>query len=532
MPRKVEDQELHDLDRQISLLTRQTLAAKARESLMPFIKFTMPDPANPSDPEATRYDNARHHDAIAAAVEAVVDGDIQFLILTVPPRHGKSEIVSRRLPAWFLGRFPDQNVVVATYNDDFAKDFGADVRSIMTSHQYRQIFPRVKLQRGGTAKDRLQTVEGGMATFVGVGGSLTGRGAHMLIVDDVIKSYEDARSQSFRDRAWNWFTKVAMTRRMGKKLVIITFTRWHTDDIIGRLTDPENEHYNRAIAKKIKIIDLPAIARDDDPLGRAPGEVLWPEWYDREFLEEQRGIDPLGFESLYQQRPTVADGILFRREHVQWYGPDESMPTPDMQDLRIYCASDHAVSTAQRADKTCLLKVGLDRQNNIFILDCWWQKASTDRVVEAMLDMGGGQHRPLVWWAEKGHISKSIGPFLRKRMLESGKFFSVSEVTPAGDKEQRAQSISARMAMGHVYWPRNKVWANAAIEELLAFPNGLHDDFVDAFAYIGLGLGGMFPVGNSDRHRKTEPRYGTLGWVKQQQRQDDRARRAEAYGGF
>lgn len=437
------------------------------------------------------------------------------------PTHN-SEIVSRRLPSWFLGRHPEQNVVVATYNDDFAKDFGADVRSIVTSPEYRLIFPEVRLKRGGTAKDRLQTTAGGMATFVGVGGSLTGRGAHLLIIDDLIKSYEEARSQAFRDRAWDWFTKVAMSRRMGKKLVIITFTRWHTDDIIGRLTDPENEHYSREIAKKIKIIDIPAIAfEDDDPLGRAPGEALWPEWYGLDFLEEQRNLDPLGFEALYQQRPTVADGILFRRENVRYYGPDEPVQLPPIEDLRIYCASDHAVATDQRSDFTVLLKVGLDQQNNIYLLDCWWRKARTDVVVEAMLTMGGANPKPLIWWAEKGHISKSIGPFLRKRMSETQTYFNVSEVTPAGDKEQRAQSISARMAMGHVFFPKEKNWCERAINELLAFPNGLHDDFVDTFSYIGLGLRGMFPVKRTEQTAQPA-KYGTFRWVKEAQKAEDR----------
>ena len=520
-------QSLAEIERSLKLLKRQQKALSARDNLMDFIKFTMPDPEDLSDSDKSLYENALHHDAIVRAVEEVVAENIPFLILTVPPRHGKSEIVSRRLPAWFLGRRPDWSVVVATYNDTFAMDFGADVRSIMTSPPFRQVFPGVTLARGGAAKDRLQTMSGGMATFVGVGGSLTGRGAHLLIIDDIIKSYEEARSQAFRDRAWDWFTKVAMTRRMGPKLVIITFTRWHTDDIIGRLTDPENEYYNRTLAEKIKIIDLPAIAGDDDPLQREPGEPLWPERYDLEFLEEQRSLDPLGFESLYQQRPSVADGVLFRREHIKFYDP----ATINESELRIYCASDHAVSTGQRNDSTVLLRVGVDRQNNIYVLDCWWKKARTDEVVEAMLMMGRQEPRPLVWWAEKGHISKSIGPFLRKRMSESNTYFNLVEVTPAGDKEQRAQSISARTTMGYVWFPRGKPWVEKAINELLAFPNGLHDDFVDAFAYIGLGLQSQFPVKTSEGKGRA-PKSGTFGWLKQQQRQQDRERALMNTGGF
>lgn len=523
-----DQEELKAINKQLSLLKRQQKALEARDKFMTFVKFTSPDPEDPNDVERSRYKNARHHDAIARVIEEVEKGEIQFLILTVPPRHGKSELVSRRLPAWFLGRHPDQNVVVATYNDDFAKDFGADVRSIITSSQFKQAFPDTKLTRGGTAKDRLQTTSGGMATFVGVGGSLTGRGAHLLVVDDIIKSYEEARSKAFRDRAWDWFTKVAMTRRMGKKLVVITFTRWHPDDIIGRLTDPENEFYNRRLAEKIKVINLPALADDDDPLGRPVDEPLWPEFYNRDFLEEQRDLDPLGFEALYQQRPSVADGVLFRRDHVRYYTPETR---PPLEEMRIYCASDHAVTTHQRSDSTVLLKVGIDRQNNIYLLDCFWKKARTDEVVEAMLQMGTSNPKPLIWWAEKGHITKSIGPFLRKRMLETNSFFNISEVTPAGDKEQRAQSISARMAMGYVWFPKHLPWTEKAVAELLAFPNGLHDDFVDALAYIGLGLRAQIPV---KRQTTTDnpPKYGTLAWVKQSQRRDDLRQQLARTGGF
>jgi predicted phage terminase large subunit-like protein len=493
------------------------------------VKFTMPDPEDPNDIDRSKYQDARHHQAIAKVIEEVERGGIQFLILTMPPRHGKSELVSRRLPAWYLGRHPDQNVVVATYNDDFAKDFGADVRGIVTSSQYKQVFPDTRLQRGGSAKDRLQTTRGGMGTFVGLGGSLTGRGAHLLVIDDVIKSNEEARSKSYRDRAWDWFTKVALTRRMGRKLVIITFTRWHEDDIIGRLTDPNNEYYSASLAKKIRIIDLPAIAGPDDPLGRKEGEALWPDGpdsFDLSFLEDLRAVDPLGFEALYQQRPSVADGVLFRREHVRYYDPAD---LPD--GLRIYCASDHAVTTNQRSDSTVLLKVGVDKQSNIYLLDCWWRKARTDAVVEAMIEMGCGDNPPLVWWAEKGHISKSIGPFLYKRMAETRTFFNVQEVTPVADKEQRAQSIAGRMSMGYVHFPKDRPWVTQAVEQLMAFPNGRHDDFVDALAYIGLGLRSMVP-GSPRAAEKKPPRFGTLNWVKEAQRQDAMRLNLASTGGF
>lgn len=524
-----------ELDKQIALLRRTQAALKSRDHFMDFIKFTSPDPADPNDVTLSKYQNARHHDAIARVIEEVEKGEMPFLILTMPPRHGKSEQVSRRLPAWYCGRHPDQNIVVATYNDDFASDFGKDVRGIIQTSQFKQVFPEVTLQRGGGASDRLQTVQGGQLSFVGRGGSLTGRGAHLLIVDDLIKDDKEAQSQAIRDQAWSWFTKVAMTRRMGKKLVIMTFTRWHSDDPIGRLTDPENQYYNARLAKKIKIINLPAIAEDDDPLGREPGDALWPDGpdkFDIDFLEEQQSLDPLGFAALYQQRPSLLDGDMFKRENIKFYGFGTGNDLPE--DLRIYCASDHAVGITQRNDPSCFIKVGVSAQNDIYILECVWKKMPADMAVEAMLAMGGGNSRPLLWWAEKGHISKSLGPFLRKRMLETNTFFNIREVTPANDKMTRAQSIAARMAMGKVYFPKSEIWTEKAINELMAFPNGAHDDFVDAMAYIGLGLQSQYgPSKNTAENKaKATPKYGTLDWVKWQSKWQDEQKRRAAFGGY
>lgn len=531
--RKSPDREVETsaaLKRRIALLERQAVALEAREKFMTFIKYTSPDPEHPDDVKASRYKNARHHDAVARVIEEVVAGNIRFLILVMPPRHGKSEQVSRRLPAWFAGRFPDQHGIVATYNDEFAMDFGKDVRGIIASPAFKQVFPEVTLQRGGAASDRLQMAQGGQWSFAGRGGSLTGRGAHILIIDDLIKDDKEAQSAAIRDQAWNWFTKVAMSRRMGRKLVIMTFTRWHNDDPIGRLTDPDNPHYNAAMASKIKIIRLPAIAEDDDPLGRAPGDPLWPDGPDRfdlEFLREQQMLDPLGFAALYQQRPSLMDGDLFRREDIRFYKPDE-LPA----DLRIYGASDHAVATGQRNDFTVLLKFGVDAQANIYMLDCFWRKAKADVVVEAWLDMLRGKHKPIVWWAERGHISKSLGPFLRKRMLETETFTSVREITPVGDKAQRAQSIVARAAMGKLYFPVNAQWTERAINEMMAFPNATHDDFVDALSMVGLGLQGQVAARAEPKPRLTEPAFGTLAWVKRADEWQKQKRAERATGGF
>ena len=522
-----------EIDQQIALLERQEAAINAREHFMPFIKFTSPDPSDMNNVHKSRYKDAKHHRAVARVLEAIVKEEVEytFVILTMPPRHGKSEQVSRRLPAWIMGLFPRDNGVVATYNDDFASDFGKDVRSILYTPQFKQAFPGVALRKGGGASDRLQTTEGGQWSFVGRGGSLTGRGAHWLILDDLIKDDKEAQSQAIRDQAWNWFTKVAMSRRMGRKVVIMTFTRWHNDDPIGRLTDPENAYYNEKLASKIKVINIPAIAEDDDPLGRAVGEPLWPDGPDRfdlDFLEEQRALDPIGFSALYQQRPSLQDGDLFQRDTLRFYKPSE---LPD--NLRIYGASDHAVATGQRNDFTVLLKFGVDRNQDIYLLECFWRKAKSDVVVEALLAMARGNMKPLVWFAEKGHISKAIGPFLRKRMSETGAYMNIREITPAGDKVTRAQSMMGRAAMGKLFFPIDAPWTEKAVNEMMAFPAGTHDDFVDALSIIGLVLQSQFAASDkTDKSKTKEPEFGTLDWVKRMDRWHSEQEARKSAGGF
>ncbi|AKR54333.1 Phage terminase, large subunit [Devosia sp. H5989] len=519
-------------DQEIALLERALKAKQAQEHLLPFTEFTMPDPLAPNDVHRSRYDAQRFHKAIANDLTAFIMGELfnddgsvcNQIIFCMPPRHGKTQLSTKSMTAWVSGLFPEWDIGVASYSDTMAEDMGADVRAIMGSPQFRQAFPNHALRKGGTSKSNIQTTAGGRRVFVGRGGALTGRGMNLGIGDDLFKDHEEARSQAVRDAAWNWFTKVFMTRRMGRKLVMLTMTRWHSDDIIGRITDPENPHYNAIEAKKWKIIRLPAIAEENDPLGRREGEALWESAYGLEFLQSQQRLDPLGFAALYQQRPTVADGVLFRRENIQRYRPSD-LP----EHLRYYAASDHAVGTRQRNDPSCFGVVGIDVQDNIYLTDLFWERVPTDRAVDQMLLMNQ-LRRPLLWWAEKGHISQSIGPFLRKRMQEEQNYINLREVTPKDDKETRAQSIAGRVAMGKLYIPYGAIY-DKAIEEMLAFPNGVHDDFVDFLSLIGIGLASQIGA-SAPRPEKSRPKFGTLNWVKENDNWQAAKRRANDHGGF
>ena len=505
--------EAHDeLREKLTAAKRLASVLEARQSFQKFCEVMMPDPTKIDDPNATLFESPTHIRVMMAALEKVERHEWPRLIITLPPRHGKSETVSRKFPAWCEGRDPTRQFIFSTYNDDFAKDFGRDVRALMQMPVYGDIFPRAKFRKGGSRADGLDLVPGGKMFFVGRGGALTGKGGHIMIVDDPFKDASEADSAAIRDTAWNWFTKVFMTRRMNIYSIVIVMTRWHEDDIVGRLTDPQNPNYDEDEARTWKIINLPFFAEDQDPMGRTPGEALWPERYPASFGEAQRRIDPRGFSALYQQRPSPIDGTLFKRDDLVFYKPPE-LPPPD--EMRVFAVSDHAVATKQENDRTCLIVFGVDKTGDVWILDVFWQRSAPEATIGAMVTMMR-KHKPIQWWAEKGHISKALGPFLRRKMQEDGVYTAVHEVTPAGDKVQRASSFIGRVQMKTVHFPQNAWWTSDAVEELMKFPRGRFDDFVDACSLIGLGLDAMRGPGA----RKQKPSFvpGTLGWIKEQTR--------------
>jgi predicted phage terminase large subunit-like protein len=513
--------------RYLQALQRRQKAALAHDDLLDFAQFMMPDPDEPDNVSRSLYEIARHHRVIAAALEDVEKGKIKRLIITVPPRHGKSQLSSRLFPAWYLGRHADRSLILATYADKLSWDFGREVNGFLEDNLYRQVFPALNVKTASV--DRIETEEGGKVFFVGRGSSITGRGAHGLLIDDPLKDRTEADSVVTREKLWTWFNQVAKTRLMSHIgwIVIIT-TRWSEDDLIGRLTDPQNPSYSPIEGPKWKILDLPAIAGEKDPLGRKEGEALWPSRFPASYLAELQAADPRGFQSLYQGSPTPDKGNFFPADKLITYNRAE---LPPIDRLRFYAASDHAVSSRQERDKTCLIVVGVDEDDNVWVMpDCVWGRYPTDQIVERMIDLMA-QYKPLHWWAERGHITKSIGPFLRKRMLERGIFCAVFEITPMTDKQARAQSIMARIAMGKVFWPRHATWWMNAQRELLQFPHGARDDLVDAISYIGLGLTYQVP-----KERKKSPtkitRPGTLGWVKAQAKAEEDRQRRSVRGGW
>ena len=502
---------------QLKLIERQERVILARNEIIPFAQIMTPDPTYPDDTSATKYMAAKVHRVIAAALEEVEAGRIKKLILTVPPRHGKTELCSKLFPAWFVGRDPTRSVVVCSYNNRYAEDLGRAVRAYMKMPLYRELFPNSKLRQGEMASDRLNTTYKGLLVFTGREGTITGRGGDLVIIDDPIKNSDEARSPTIREQAWTWYKRDVLSRSMtDQAAVIIIQTRWHEDDIVGRIIDPTNPEFSEEEAGDFKIINLPALAYgDDDPLGRADGEALWPERFSREWLLKTKARDPEGFSSLYQQQPAAVDGSYFTRDDIVAYQPHE-LP----KQLTYYAASDHAVDTKSRNDRTCLMVVGIDAEGVIWVVDVWWRRAKVDVVVEAMLKLME-KYELRHWAAEKDQILKSIEPFLRKRMRETETYCYIKPLPTHKDKQQKAQPLRGRMSMGMVRMPAKAPWFQQAKDELLKFDKARHDDFVDTLANIARSLHTMQSA-PKERKVKPLPKVGTWAWVKEQHKREQR----------
>ena len=489
----------------------------------------MPTPDEPDDLTQSMYEVAKHHRVLAAALEEVDRGTWPRLIVTMPPRHGKTQQISKFFPAWFTGRDPYRSTIVATYNDDYAGDIGRDVRDLLRHPRHLDIFPTCKLKAGAQASDRIKTLANGQLSFVGRGSASTGRGGHLLVADDLIKDAEEADSPTMREKIWNWFVKVFLTRQMrAGACVVLVMTRWNEDDIVGRLTDPHNPSFNREEAGKWKVLNLPAIAELSDPMGRKPGEALWPERFPLSMLEAQKRLDPAGFMALYQQRPSPEEGAFFRASWLKTYMVANR---PKAEEMRIYASSDHAIGTDRKKhDASCMVIAGVCPNKYLWILDCYWQRKPPDETVESMLDLVA-LWKPSFWFAEDEAILKSIGPWIHKRKIERGIPVVIDSIPVHKNKEAIAQSIAGLMQSGRVIFPKSAPWFQEAKHELLHFPHGTNDDFVTAISIMGLKM--LQLIAGTPQRDVASPAANTFGWWKKemefQQKQREAPQLAEVW---
>lgn len=435
------------------MLQKELTARQARKSLLSFTEYTNP-----------AYKGANHHRLIADKLEAVERGEIDRLMIFMPPRHGKSELASKRFPAWCLGRQPRRQIIAASYNSDLANDFGRNVRNIVAEPEFGQVFPSVSLAPDSQAANRMNTNHGGTYVAAGVGTAVTGRGADIALIDDPFKDREEADSERRRDVVWDWYRSTLFTRLMPGGAIVLIQTRWHEDDLAGRLLEAEGDQW--------EVLDLPAI--------NTAGEALWPEWYDIEALERIKAtVGPREWSALYQQQPQPDEGTFFQRA---WFKEWDKLP-----DVRYYGTSDYAV-TDGGGDYTVHRIWGVDSTGSIYRVDGWRGRTTSDVWIEEKLNLIA-KYKPMAWFGEGGVIQKAIEPMLRRRMLERKVFCRLEWLPSVQDKPTRARSFQAMAASGRVYFERG-----ADLGEHLVFPAGKNDDDVDCSSLIGRAIDQAHPA--------------------------------------
>lgn len=455
---------------ELETLAKELEARRARRSLLAFTEFTNP-----------LYQRANHHELIADKLEAVERGEIDRLMIFMPPRHGKSELASKRFPAWCLGRDPQRQIIAASYNSDLANDFGRNVRNIVAEPEFGLVFPGVSLAPDSQAANRMNTNRGGSYVAAGVGTAVTGRGAHIALIDDPFKDREEADSERRRELVWDWYRSTLFTRLMPGGAIVLIQTRWHEDDLAGRLLEQESDQW--------EVLDLPAISAED--------EALWPEWYPLDVLLRIRAtIGPREWSALYQQKPQPDEGTFFKRE---WF--DEKEPPAA---VRYYGTSDYAV-TDGGGDFTVHTVWAICPAGDVYRVAQWRGQTAADEWIERKLDLIE-KYKPLAWFGEGGVIQKAVEPMLRRRMRERNVHCRLEWLPSVHDKPTRARSFQAMAATGRVHFEKG-----ADLSEFLVFPAGKHDDEVDAASLIGRAIDQAHPViVQAERPKKPKDRWDSV----------------------
>lgn len=388
----------------------------------------------------------------------------------MPPRHGKSELASKRFPAWYLGRNPDKQIITASYNSDLAGDFGREVRNIIRSDEYQNLFD-VSLAEDSKAKDKWHTQQNGVYVSAGVGGGITGKGAHIALIDDPLKDRKEADSETIREDVWNWYTSTLRTRLMPGGAIVLIQTRWHDADLAGRLLAKQDS------GEKWEVLELKALC---------DGKALWPEWYPvGELTTIKDTIGPRDWNSLYQQNPVPDDGMYFKRK---WFNRRYDR-LPDK--LNIYMTHDDAV-TEDEGDWTEIGVFGVDQFEDIYILGWWSGQTTQDIWVEKICDLIL-KHKPFVAVGEAGVIRRSSEPYLKKRMHQRRSYTMLQWLPCIGDKPARARAFQALCSLEKVLLPSDKAkeygeWVEDLLKELLRFPAGVLDNKVDACGLMGRSI--------------------------------------------
>lgn len=393
-----------------------------------------------------------------------------MLLVFVPPRHGKSELCSIAFPAWYLGRNADKEIITVSYSAELAQDFGGKTRSLVSGEAYPYIFP-VTLKEDEQAKAKWRTNRGGSYTSVGVGGAITGRGANILLFDDPIKNREEAESEVYREKVWQFFTSTAFTRLEPHGVVVVILTRWHVDDLAGRILE------NPELSRRSKVIHFPAIANIKE-IRRNVGEALWPERFDFTALEEiRKTIGPYDWSALYQGSPIRSEFQEFKM--AEWRRSITETEV-EMMNCQRFLTVDTAISKQAQADFTgfCDNRVN---DENFWHLKAWRMRIGPEELVDALFTLQVKNRYDKIG-IEKTIYLDGLKPYLDAEQRKRNMFLPIVELHHESTKKEiRIRGLIPRYASRSIFHITGE--CNALEEEMIQFPNGVHDDVLDAAAY-------------------------------------------------
>lgn len=401
---------------------------------------------------------------------AIVRGGARFIV-TVPPRHGKSELISNWVPTWFLHNNPDKKVILASYAQEFASKWGAVVRQNLTDNPLVSI-PLSKSTKG---KKQFQTMAGGQMISVGIGGPITGQGSDLFIIDDPLKNWQDAQSETIRSSQKAWFNTVAQTRLEPNASMIILLTRWHTDDLAGWLLAGEETEDKNEYRDKYTLINMPALCEDPetDPLGREMGEALCPERYGKEYFYAKRASSSeMQFAALYQQRPSSLEGNVIKKEWLKYYDK-----LPDyIDEYALFC--DLSYKNGPATDFT-VIECWARKGTQIYLVDQIRARMGFPEQIQAIREMAKRYPQAHMKQIEEHANGSAVIQTLKSEIM------GINPIRPKTDKQSRLAAISPFFQSGNVHYPNPNYhsWVQVNEMEILSFPNGVHDDTVDTTCY-------------------------------------------------
>lgn len=423
---------------------------------------------------------AEHHKLILREMQACMETAHGRLIICAPPGSAKSTYASVVGPSWYLGTQDERRIILASYGSDLAKRHGRRTRQLLRSPECSAIL-QCTLDPESRAADEFTLTNGSEYIACGILGGVTGNRAHGLVIDDPVKGRQEADSKVVRDRTWEAYQDDLLTRLIPGGWVVIINTRWHEDDLTGRILPEDWAGESGDILCRDgnvwRVLCIQAECQvKSDPLNRKVGEMLWPEWFSEKHWSQFR-LNRRTWSSLYQQRPAPDDGILFRKADMGTY---DVRPTT----LRIVGASDHAV-TPDEGDWTEHGIAGIAEDGSLYLLDWWRGQTGPEEWIERQIDMIV-RHRPLAWFGEMGPIRRATEGRIRQRMIDRNAMCRMEWLPHIGDKPTKAQSIIATAGMGRLWWPR-AAWVAELQRQCLVFPAGSPDDGVDTLGMIGRG---------------------------------------------